>query len=75
MTTIVFDSLEYTKKLESVGVPPAQAAVHAEVMMHLIEEKLATKQDLEMLMYKLTVRFGSMLIAAVTVLAVLMKIL
>jgi hypothetical protein len=74
MTSIVFDSLEYTNKLKAVGVPVAQAEVHAKTMAHLIDEKLATKRDLEILGYQLTIRFGWMLFAAVTVLVVLIKL-
>jgi hypothetical protein len=74
-----FDTLAFVKKLKSAGVPEEQAEIQAEAIAEIIDEKLATKRDLheleERLTYKLTIRFGSMLIAAVTVLAVLIKIL
>jgi len=79
MSSHSFDTLAYAKKLKAAGVPEQQAEVQAEAIAEIIEEKLATKKDLleleERLTYKLTIRFGSMLIAAVTVLAILIKIL
>jgi hypothetical protein len=90
MSSTIFDTLAYAKKLKAAGVPENQAEIQAEAIAEIIDEKLATKNDLkllettlrrdinemeEKLTYKLTIRFGSMLIAAVTVLAILIKIL
>jgi len=111
MTAATFDALDYFNELKAVGVPEPQAQVHAHAIARLIDEKLATKDDLkklklatkedfrrlekatkedikrleettkhdiqsleERLTYKLTIRFGSMM-AAVMTLAVLIKIL
>ncbi len=49
MASIVFNTLEYAKRLD----------------------KMATKQDLRELEYRMTIRFGAMLAAAVAVLAAL----
>jgi hypothetical protein len=81
-----FDTLRYSKRLKEVGFTEEQAEVQAEVFAEAIETQLATKRDLqelktdleariEQLGYKLTIRFGGMLVAAVTVLAVLIRIL
>lgn len=81
-----FDTLRYSKRLKEVGFTEEQAEVQAEVFSEAIETQLATKHDLqelktdleariEQLGYKLTIRFGGMLVAGVTVLAVLIRIL
>ena len=41
-----FDTLQYAKKLEGVGLTSEQAEVHAEAIKNLIDDKLATKDDL-----------------------------
>ncbi|MBF0110788.1 MAG: DUF1640 domain-containing protein [Magnetococcales bacterium] len=45
---VMFDTLAYTKKLKSVGFSEAQAEVQAETIIALLEERLATKVDIEM---------------------------
>ncbi len=37
----------YSKRLKEAGVPDAQAEVHAESVAELIDERIATKQDLK----------------------------
>lgn len=46
MTTALFDTLAYTKKLEEAGVTRKQAEVQAEAFAELIDEKIATKADI-----------------------------
>lgn len=86
MTAIAFDTLAYANKLKQAGVPDRQAEVQAEAMAELVEERLATKRDLSELEerlanrmneleYRLTVRLGSMLVVAVSILAALVKLL
>lgn len=86
MTAIAFDTLAYASKLKQAGVPDRQAEVQAEAMAELVEERLATKRDLSELEerlanrmneleYRLTVRLGSMLVVAVSILAALVKLL
>ena len=86
MTAIAFDTLAYANKLKQAGVPDRQAEVQAEAMAELVEERLATKRDLNELEerlanrmseleYRLTVRLGSMLVVAVSILAALVKLL
>jgi hypothetical protein len=97
MSSRIFDTLAYAKKLKSVGFTEEQAEVQAEAMAEIIDDKLATKRDLrdlqksttdefkkfrhdlhameERLTYELTIRLGTMLIGAITLLAVLIKIL
>ncbi|MBF0424010.1 MAG: hypothetical protein HQL73_13575 [Magnetococcales bacterium] len=43
---VAFDSYAYVKKLRDAGLTEQQAAIQAEAIVSLIEERLATKKDL-----------------------------
>lgn len=84
--TVVFDTLAYAKKLKKAGFTEEQAEIQAEALAEIVDERLATKQDIselrrelkemeERLTYKLTIRLGTMLVVAVGVIATLVKIL
>ena len=60
MSASVFDTLAYAKKLKLAGVPEAQAEVHAEAMVELVEERLATKRDLKELEERLNNQMRAM---------------
>ena len=86
MTTITFDSLNYAKKLEAAGFTREQAEVQTPAIREVIEEQLATKRDLKDLEtslegklrdleYRLTIRLGAMIAAAVATVATLVKLL
>ena len=79
MATVTFDTLGYFEKLKAVGVPEEQAKVQANAMREVIEDKLVTKADLvsqlKELEYRLTIRLGSMIAAAVALLAALMALM
>ena len=47
--TITFDILAYAKKLKSVGFTEDQAEVQAEALAQIIDERLATKNDIHSL--------------------------
>ncbi len=47
MATIAFDTHAFVKELTQAGMPEAQAEVLARSQATLIDEKLATKQDLK----------------------------
>ena len=49
MATITFDTLSYAKKLKAAGFTEQQAEVQAEAFAEIIEERLATKQDIVLL--------------------------
>jgi hypothetical protein len=53
MTSITFDTLGYFERLKAAGMPESQARVQAETLREVIEDKLATKQDLRELEYRL----------------------
>ena len=48
-SALTFDTLAYVKKLRSAGVPEKQAEVQAETFAEMLEERVATKQDLKAL--------------------------
>ena len=48
-SAIAFDTLAYVKKLKAAGVPEKQAEVQAETFAEIIEDRIATKQDLKKL--------------------------
>ena len=82
MAAIMFDTHTFVKELTGAGMPEAQAEVLARTQATLINEKPATKQDLKQelrelelrLTYNLTIRFGSMLVVAIGVIAALVKL-
>ena len=71
MSVMVSNSLNYAKRLEQAGFTRQQAEVQANIMTEIVDEKIATKQDLRVLEYRITIRLGGMLAAAVAVLAAL----
>ena len=86
MATLAFDTHTFVKELTQAGMPEAQAEVLARSQATLIDEKLATKQDLKELEarlrhdmkeleLRLTIRLGSMMVVAVGVVAALVKLL
>ena len=64
-----FDTHAFVKRLTQAGIPEAQAEVLADSQTKLIDEKLATKQDLKELELRLTIRLGSMVVIAIGVVA------
>ena len=75
MATIVFDTHAFVKELGEAGMPEKQAEVLARSQATLINETLATKQDLKELELRLTIRLGSMMVVAIGVVAALVKLL
>ena len=77
--TATFDTLAYAKKLKAAGFTEEQAEIQAEALSEIIEERLATKQDLNelelRLKHDLTLRLGSMLVAGIAIVATLVKLL
>ncbi|WP_154723961.1 DUF1640 domain-containing protein [Vibrio cyclitrophicus] len=79
MSTILFDTHSFVKKLTEAGMPEKQAEILASEQAQLVENRLATKTDLSVMkkdiVNELTIRFGSMLVIAVAVVATLVKLL
>ena len=64
---MIFDTLEYADELKAVGFTDSQAKVHANALKKIVENDLATKQDLMNLEERMNARMGKqfwMLIAA-----------
>ena len=81
-----FDTLQYAKKLQKAGFTEEQAEIQAETFKeqndtinNWIDSNLVTKQDLKqalnILKQDLTIRLGSMIVAAVVTLGVLIPLM
>lgn len=90
ITATIFDTLAYAKKLKAAGFTDDQAEIQAQTLVEIIEERLATKQDLKELELRLkqelkelelrlkldlTLRLGGMLVAGIAIVATLVKLL
>lgn len=79
MKTITFDTHEFIKRLKAVGFLEEQAEVFAEEHRRIIDDSLVTKEHLDMRMreleYKLIIKLGGMMMAAIAVVATLVKLL
>jgi hypothetical protein len=85
MTATTFDTLMYAKKLREAGVPEKQAEIQAEALKEIIENNLATKDDLsgmseklqiqiKELEYKLTIKMGLFAVGIISALAAIIKL-
>ena len=81
---ITFDTHSYVKKLKAVGFTEEQAEVQAETLATIIEDRIATKQDLKDLGTKADVAdakleiikwVAGMLVAQAAIVATLVKLL
>ena len=68
----MFNTLKYAKMLEEVGFSREQAETSIKILVETMEDKLATKQDLKELEYKLTIRMGTMLAASIAIMTGIM---
>ena len=75
MSSIAFDTHAFVKDMTQAGMPEEQAELLARSQATLIDEKLATKQDLKELELRMTLRLGSMMVVAIGAVAVLVKLL
>ena len=76
MTTIAFDTHKFIRTLKESGIPENQAEAIAEAFRTAhVEAELATKSDLRELEYRLVIKLGAMMMAAVAVVAALVKLL
>ncbi len=57
---MALDTLSYAKKLQEAGVPSQQAEAHAEALRTVVEQDIATKQDLREMEARLEVRLAGM---------------
>jgi hypothetical protein len=75
MVAVPFDTLAFARKLEAAGFPQQQAQDTAAALAEVMSEQVATRHDLEVLKHDLTLRLGTMMAAAVGIVAVLVRLL
>lgn len=82
---VTFDTLRYAKKMVAVGFTQQQAEAQAEAIAEIVDERLATKQDIKELEIKLetrirelelhmTIKLGGLMIGGLGTLVILMKL-
>jgi hypothetical protein len=71
---IVFDTLEYAKKLKAAGFTEKQAEIQAEALAEMFENQIATKRDLRELEYRLLIRLGGMITLAIGIVTAIVKL-
>ena len=78
MTTTTFDTLSFARKMQELGFTKEQAEGFAQLQRELIDERLVTRDYLDMrlkdLEYRLTIRLGGMMAASVAIVAALVKL-
>ena len=62
----------YTKKLEEAGIPRVHAEAQVQMMAEVIEEDVASKQDLKELEYRLVIKLGAIATIAVATVATIL---
>lgn len=79
MTSAVFDTHAFVKRLAGAGMPIEQAEILAEEQARLVNEQLVTRDYLDgrlvQMEQRLTIRLGAMMVVAVGVMATLGKVL
>ena len=90
MATLIFDTHAFVKQLTEAGMPEPQAEVLARTQAALIDERLATKDDLQALelrlnhqirevesrlKYDLTVRLGSVSVVTAGLIIAVLKLI
>lgn len=74
MSTIAFDTHKLIRTLKDSGIPESRAEAIAEAFLAAhTEATLATKIDLRELEYRLVIKLGAMMMAAVAAVATLVK--
>lgn len=74
MATISFDTHKFIRTLEAAGMALKQAEAIADAFRDAhMEAEWATKTDLRELEYRLIVKLGGMMVAAIAVVATLVK--
>lgn len=75
MSALTFDTHKFIKRLTEAGMPLGQAEVLAEEQTKLIDERLATKNDLKMMELRLTMKMGALITAGIGIVATVTKLL
>lgn len=75
MSTLIFDTHKFIKRLTEAGMPLGQAEVLADEQTNLIDERLATKDGLKMMGLRLTMKLGALIAVGIGIVATLTKLL
>ena len=81
----MFNTLKYVKIMEEVGFTREEAETSIKILVEIMDEKLASKQDLKelesritlsivQLESRLTIRMGTMLAASIAILTAIQKL-
>lgn len=62
------NTLKYAKILESAGISRKHAEAHIEIINSVVEDDMATKQDLKELEYRLTIKICGIMFGIMTTL-------
>jgi hypothetical protein len=78
----MFNTLKYARMLEEVGFSREQAETSIKILVEIMEDKLASKQDIRDVLQaiasselKLTIRMGVILAASVTLMTAVVSVL
>ena len=75
MSVLTFDTHKFIKRLTEAGMPLGQAEILADEQTKLIDERLATKDDLKMMELRLTMKLGALIAGGIGIVATLTKLL
>ena len=75
MSALTFDTHKFIKRLTEAGMPLGQAEILADEQTKLIDERLATKDDLKMMELRLTMKLGTLIAAGIGIVATVSKLL
>ena len=75
MSALTFDTHKFIKRLTEAGMPLGQAEILADEQTKLIDERLATKDDLKMMEMRLTMKLGALIAGGIGIVATLTKLL
>ncbi len=75
MSALTFDTHKFIKRLTEAGMPLGQAEILADEQTKLIDERLATKDDLKMMELRLTMKLGALIAGGIGIVATLTKLL
>lgn len=77
----MFNALKYTESLEKAGFTRKQAEKSISILIEIMEQNLATKNDISKLEHRLrelelrmTVKLGSMLVVSIGIMTAIQKI-
>jgi hypothetical protein len=74
----MFNTLKYAKLLEEVGFSRDQAETSIKILVEIMEDKLASKQDVQNLKleltHSLTIRMGTIVVAVATIMIAVLKL-